>query len=311
MTGFAINERAVLAFFHDVFMLALSWLLTSALFAHAGAPPHDTEYLNGLGMVLAVAIPVQASVSVIFGMYQGLWRYASLPDVQRIVASSVAGSIAVALTLWTGNWLGGLDFPRFFVQTLLLVVLMSGSRIGYRSWKEWRLYGNAGEHGTPVVVLGAGDAAVSLIKELSRSAEWRVVGLLDDDPNKRHRLLHGFRVLGAIEELPRLSRALKVKHAIIAMPSVTYTVRRRVVQVCNRARVSVMTVPKFNGIAISPDMGSKAQQPKIRRVAVEDLMKREPILLDDAGLHDLLTDKVVMVTGAGGSIGSELCVQIA
>ncbi len=311
MTSFAINERAVLAFVHDVMMLVFSWLIASALFANASPFPHDIDYLNGLGMVLAVAIPVQASVSVIFGMYQGLWRYASLPDVQRIVASSIAGSIAVALTLWTGNWLGNLDFARFFVQTLLLIVLMSGSRIGYRSWKEWRLYGNAGEHGTPVVVLGAGDAAVSLIKELSRSAEWRVVGLLDDDPNKRHRLLHGFRVLGNIDELPRVSRALKVKHAIIAMPSVAYTVRRRIIEICNKARVVVLTVPKFNGIAISPTAPGKEQPPKIRRVAVEDLMKREPITLDDAGLHDLLTDKVVMVTGSGGSIGSELCVQIA
>ncbi|MBI3716418.1 MAG: polysaccharide biosynthesis protein, partial [Betaproteobacteria bacterium] len=311
MTSFSINERAVLAFVHDIVMLGISWLIASMLFTGVSPLAADSDYFNSLGMVLAVAIPVQASVSIIFGMYQGLWRYASLPDVQRIVASSVAGSVAVALTLWTGNWLGSLDFARFFVQTLLLIVLMSGSRIGYRSWKEWRLYGNAGEHGTPVVVLGAGDAAVSLIKELSRSSDWRVVGLLDDDPNKRHRLLHGFRVLGAIDELPRVARTLKVKHAIIAMPSVAYTVRRRIIEICNKARVVVLTVPKFNGIAISPTSPGKAQPPKIRRVAVEDLMKREPITLDDAGLHDLLTDKVVMVTGAGGSIGSELCLQIA
>jgi FlaA1/EpsC-like NDP-sugar epimerase len=161
------------------------------------------------------------------------------------------------------------------------------------------------------VVLGAGDAAVSLIKELSRSADWRVVGLLDDDPNKRHRLLHGVRVLGNIDELPRVSRNLKVKHAIIAMPSVSYPTRRRIVEVCNKARVVVLTVPKFNGITMAPTIPGKVQPPKIRRVAVEDLMKREPIMLDDAGLHDLLTDKVVMVTGAGGSIGSELCMQIA
>ena len=137
------------------------------------------------------------------------------------------------------------------------------------------------------------------------------MGLLDDDPNKRQRLLHGARVLGSIEELPRLARLLKVKHAIIAMPSVTYPVRRRIVEVCNKARVTILTVPKFNGVTLSPSAPGKLVPAKIRRVAVEDLMKREPIVLDDAGLHDLITDKVIMVTGAGGSIGSELCRQIA
>ena len=188
---------------------------------------------------------------------------------------------------------------------------MAGSRISYRSWKEWRLYGNASENGTPVLVLGAGDAAVGLLKELARSADWHVMGLLDDDPNKRQRLLHGARVLGGIEDLPRVARTLKVKHAIIAMPSVTYPVRRRIIEICNRARVTVMTVPKFNGVAMSPTSPGKIVPPKIRRVAVEDLMKREAIVLDDAGLHELITDKVIMVTGAGGSIGSELCRQIA
>jgi FlaA1/EpsC-like NDP-sugar epimerase len=311
MTSFKINERAVLAFAHDVAMTAISWAAALALFANVASPAASAGAFTQLWSILAVAIPVQAVVSTIFGMYQGLWRYSSLPDVQRIVASAVAGSTAIALTLWFGGWFESLSAAHFIVQSLLLIVLMAGSRIGYRSMAEWRMYGRAGEQGTPVLVLGAGDAAVSLIKELSRTTDWRVVGLLDDDPNKRHRLLHGARVLGAIEELPRIARNLKVKHSIIAMPSVSYPVRRRIVEICNRARVSVLTVPKFNGIAVSTRANGKVQPPKIRRVAVEDLMKREPVVLDDAGLHDLITGKVIMVTGAGGSIGSELCRQIA
>ena len=310
MKRFAFNERAVMAFCHDAIMLVLSWTITFLLLSSVW---NDNLKIlpESLTLVLAVAIPVQAVISTLFGMYQGLWRYASLPDVQRIVASVVAGSVAVALTLLAGGWMDTLGFAHFFIQALLLITLMAGSRISYRSWKEWRLYGNSNENGTPVLVLGAGDAAVGLIKELSRSADWRVMGLLDDDPNKRHRLLHGARVLGSIEELPRIARSLKVKHAIIAMPSVTYPIRRRIVEVCNKARVIVLTVPKFNGISMSPSVPGKVVPPKIRRVAVEDLMKREPIVLDDAGLHDLITDKVIMVTGAGGSIGSELCRQIA
>jgi FlaA1/EpsC-like NDP-sugar epimerase len=157
-----------------------------------------------------------------------------------------------------------------------------------------------------VIILGAGDAAVGLVKELSRSHEWRAVGFLDDDEKKHGRLLHGVRVLGGLDELPRFAQRLKLRHAIIAMPSVPYKIRRRVVEICKGANVVVMTVPTLNNV-----VGAKAGPARIRKVAVEDLMKREPVTLDDAGLHDLLTNKVVMVTGAGGSIGSELCRQIA
>ena len=311
MKTVSFNERALLAFVHDVAMLAISWVVTFLLLSESVRAVSSTEVLPGIGLLLAVAIPVQSVVSVLFGMYQGLWRYASLPDVQRIVASVLIGSLAVGLGIWTVGWLSNLGVAHFFVQTLLLIVLMSGSRITYRSVQEWRQYGKTGDMGTPVLVLGAGDAAVSLIKELARSSDWRVMGLLDDDINKRHRLLHGERVLGAIDELPKIARNLKVKHAVIAMPSVAYSVRRRVIEVCNRARVQVLTIPKFNSVALSPAVAGKTSTPKIRRVAVEDLMKREPVILDDAGLHELITDKVIMVTGAGGSIGSELCRQIA
>ena len=310
MNRFAFNERAVLAFCHDAVMLVLSWTVTFLLLAQHPLDPREA-LVAALSLVLAVAIPVQATISTLFGMYQGLWRYASLPDVQRIVVSVVAGSIASAFALWVAGWTQSLGFAHFFIQALLLITLMAGSRICYRSWKEWRLYGNTNEQGTPVLVLGAGDAAVGLLKELSRSADWRVMGLLDDDPNKRQRLLHGARVLGSIDELPRAARSLKVKHVIIAMPSVTYPIRRHIVGICNKARVTILTVPKFNGVTLSPAVAGKMIPAKIRRVAVEDLMKREPIVLDDAGLHDLITDKVIMVTGAGGSIGSELCRQIA
>ena len=179
MKRFAFNERAVLAFCHDAVMLVLSWSITFLLFSQY-QPSQNDSIVAGLSLVLAVAIPVQAIISTLFGMYQGLWRYASLPDVQRIVISVLAGSSATSLALWAGNWMYSLGFAHFFMQSLLLITLMAGSRISYRSWKEWRLYGNTNEQGTPVLVLGAGDAAVGLLKELSRSADWRVMGLLDD-----------------------------------------------------------------------------------------------------------------------------------
>ena len=137
MKTVSINERALFAFVHDVAMLAVSWVVTISLFSGAPAAANFLEPWQGIAVLLAIAIPVQATISIMFGMYQGLWRYASLPDVQRIVASVLAGSLAVGFSVWAGGWLGGLGFAHFFVQTLLLIVLMSGSRIAYRSWQEW------------------------------------------------------------------------------------------------------------------------------------------------------------------------------
>jgi FlaA1/EpsC-like NDP-sugar epimerase len=217
----------------------------------------------------------------------------------------MSGTVLVSIAAGFLGVDGSFGYREYVLYPLLLVAVMSASRMAFRSFKEWTLYGRGGEQGTPVVIMGAGDAAVGLVKELSRSHEWRVVGLLDDDEKKHGRLLHGVRVIGALDDLPRFAQRVKLRHAIVAMPSVAYKVRRRVIEVCKRAKVSVMTVPTLN------TMGGKNAPARIRKVAVEDLMKREAVTLDDASLHDLVTNQVVMVTGAGGSIGSELCRQIA
>ncbi|HZZ92639.1 MAG TPA: nucleoside-diphosphate sugar epimerase/dehydratase [Usitatibacter sp.] len=294
--------RALAAAVHDGVALVLAWLCASFLLQSGTISQDD---LHELITACIVAVPIQVAVSFVFGVYQGIWRYTSLPDIQRVVFSVLSGTVFVSLALHGLALDGRFTYRELVLYPLFLISLMSLSRMSFRSYKEWAQYGRGGEQGTPVVVMGAGDAAVGLVKDLSRSHDWRVVGLLDDDEKKRGRLLHGVRVLGALDDLPRLAVRLKLRHAIIAMPSVPYKVRRRVVEICNRARVSIMTVPTLNTVS------GKTLGTRIRKVAVEDLMKRDAVTLDDAGLHDLVTGQVVLVTGAGGSIGSELCRQIA
>jgi FlaA1/EpsC-like NDP-sugar epimerase len=303
MKAIHVDGRAIAAALHDAAALAIACIAATLLLNPDGIQP---ERWVDLIAVFAVAIPIQVVVNVLFGVYQGIWRYTSLPDIQRIIFAVLAGAVCLSLALRVFGLDAQFDYRGYIVYPLFLVALMAVSRMALRSFREWALYGRGGEQGAPVMVLGAGDAAVGLLKELSRSHEWRVVGLLDDDGKKTGRLLHGVRVLGALDDLPRLAQRLKVRHAIIAMPSIPYKVRRRVVEVCKRARVSVMTVPSLND-----GVGGKISPARIRKVALEDLMKREPVTLDDAGLHDLLTGQVVLVTGAGGSIGSELSRQIA
>ena len=298
-----LDARPLAAALHDAFALAIAWLAAATLLDTGGLNAGDLETLAA---VFAVAIPLQIGVNVLFGIYHGVWRYTSLPDIQRIVFAVLAGTVSISFALQAIGLEATLGYREYVLYPLLLVTLMSLSRMAFRSFKEWSLYGRGGEQGTPVIIMGAGDAAVGLVKELARSHEWRVVGLLDDDEKKLGRLLHGVRVLGNLDDLPRFAQRLKIRHAIIAMPSVPYKVRRRVLEICTRAKVSVMTVPTLNNL-----VQGKGAPARIRKVAVEDLMKREPVTLDDAQLHDLLTGQVVMVTGAGGSIGSELCRQIA
>jgi len=297
------DGRALAAALHDGLAFALACFATVALLETDGITGDDIREILAF---LALAIPIQITVSFLFGVYQGIWRYTSLPDIQRVVFAVFCGTVCVSVAAHATGIDGRFGYREYILYPLFLIAMMSLSRMAFRSFKEWSLYGRGAEQGTPVVIMGAGDAAVSLVKELSRSHEWRVIGFLDDDDKKRGRLLHGVRVLGVLDDLPRFAQRLKLRHAIIAMPSVPYKVRRRVVEICNRARVAVMTVPTLNNM-----MGGKSPAARIRKVAVEDLMKRDPVTLDDAGLHDLLTSQVVMVTGAGGSIGSELCRQIA
>ena len=303
MRSVQFDVRALAAAVHDGVALVIACLGAALLLDVNGLTPLE---LSELTTAFIVAVPIQIAVSFLFGVYQGVWRYTSLPDIQRIVFSVFTGTVVVSLALHTLGLDAKFTYREYLLYPLFLIALMSLSRMAFRSFKEWALYGRGGEQGTPVMILGAGDAAVGLVKELSRSHDWRIVGLLDDDEKKRGRLLHGVRVLGALDDLPRFAPRLKLRHAIIAMPSVPYRVRRRVVEICKRARVAIMTVPSLNNV-----VGGKVSAARIRKVAVDDLMKREPVTLDDAGLHDLLTGQVVMVTGAGGSIGAELCRQIA
>ena len=296
-----VDGRALAAALHDGAALVLAFLCALLLL---DAKALANEEFGALPLIFAIAVPIQIAINLMFGVYQGIWRYTSLPDVQRVVFAVFAGSVAISIALRLFALDTHIDYREYLLYPLFLIAIMSASRMAFRSFKEWTLYGR-GEQGAPVVIMGAGDSAVGLIKELSRSHDWRVVGLLDDDETKRGRLLHGVRVLGSLDDLQRLAPRLKLRHAIIAMPSVPYQVRRRVLEICRRARVSIMTVPTLN------ESGGKVGAARIRKVAVEDLLKREPVTLDDEGLHDLLTGQVVMITGAGGSIGSELCRQIA
>ncbi|HET9700556.1 MAG TPA: polysaccharide biosynthesis protein, partial [Burkholderiales bacterium] len=296
-------SRTLLPLIHDALAAAAAWTLAYLLRLNFELPP---PHNRGLALTLPWVVPLQVVVFWIFGLYRGMWRYASLPDLRRIVLASAAAVLVTTIALYMLRL--PMPVPRsvLVLDPILLIMFMGGSRLGYRMWREHRLYGPAQLSGEPVLILGAGEAAALLVKELSRSHEWRVVGLLDDDRAKVGQQLQGVKVLGTCGQLPQIAPRLGVAHAIIAMPSQGHGVRRRAADLCAAAGVRALTVPAFADL-----VSGRVTVSAIRQVELDDLLGRDPVQLDDRGLHQLLTGRTVLVTGAGGSIGSELCRQIA
>jgi FlaA1/EpsC-like NDP-sugar epimerase len=296
-------SRALLVFLHDVLVAGMAWVLAYLLRFNFSLPEYaESAILHTLPWVLLL----QSAIFFKFGLYQGIWRFASIPDLKRILkAVGVAALVVGALLPFVRQ---SYVVPRsvLLLDPILLVVMMGGSRFLYRAWKEHHLYGTRLFQGEPVIVLGAGNTAVSLLKELERSRDWRVVGLLDDNGGMHGRHIYGVKVLGSLSELPAYAARMRISHAILAMPSVSHSVRRRAIDIAEKAGLGVLTVPSFDDLA-----SGKVSVSQVRRVEVEDLLGRDPVQLDDAGLHTLFSGRVVMVTGAGGSIGSELCRQIS
>jgi len=241
----------------------------------------------------------------VFGLYRGMWVFASLPDLIRISKSVATGALVTTVVSVMVQPLPIVPRSVLVVSPLLLFLAMGGSRALYRATKEFYLYGGLIAQGKPVVVLGAGSAGASLARELSRSSEWRLVGLLDDDVAKHGREIYGYKVLGSISELPQLAESLKTEYAIIAIPSASVEAQRRVATLCVRAGVRAMVLP-----ALTTLTQGQAFLSRVRQIDLEDLLGRDPVKIDTPHVEALLRNRVVMVTGAGGSIGSELCRQI-
>jgi FlaA1/EpsC-like NDP-sugar epimerase len=292
-----------LAVLHDLVAAALSWSFAYLLRFDFGVPEN---FLDEMVRTLAWVVPLQGVVFWRFGLYQGLWRYASMADLRRIFLAVLTAAALIPLVLWMFRVDAVVPRSVLVINPVLLLLVMGGSRFTYRLWKEHGLYSNLRLNGEPVLVLGAGDAAVSLSKELARSADWYLVGFLDDDAAKHGHALNGIKVLGALEELSQWAQQMSVKQAIIAMPAGSHQERRRAIELCNRAGLRALTVPSFDDL-----LSGRVSISQLRPVELDDLLGRDPVKLDTEGLHGLIKGRAVMVTGAGGSIGSELCRQIA
>jgi FlaA1/EpsC-like NDP-sugar epimerase len=297
-----INPRTFLALLHDIASAVIAWFSAYLLRFNFAIPE---EFISSMLQSLSWVVSLQAFIFIVFGLYRGVRRFASVSDLKRIFLAIASASALITAALFMLQT--DIVIPRsvIILDPLLLILMMGGSRFVYRAWKEHQLYGITLRQGNPVIVLGAGEAAVALVKDLARSPQWQVVGLLDDDSSMLGREVFGVKVKGKINDLATVSKRLNVVHVIVAMPSAHHQKRRQAIELANQLGLEVLTVP-----AIDDLISGKVSVSQIRKVDVEDLLGRDAVKLDCSGLQKLIDHQTVMVSGAGGSIGSELCRQI-
>jgi FlaA1/EpsC-like NDP-sugar epimerase len=304
-----VNRHRLWQVVVDAVLIAAAWLLSWYVrFDGDTGPVYYERYQEW--DVVALVIGVMLPVFVAFGFYNRWWRYVSTRDMWGAVRGVIVAVVAAFLVFTL------LDFhpasvPRgiWAIVTLLLLAFVMGSRFLARTLIERPAVGAIVARGKEVVIVGAGDAAQLILKEMLKnpSLGYTPIGLVDDDPRKKNLRVHGVRVLGTTRELRHLLRDRRPDELLIAIPSASGEVRERIVEVARGENVPVKTLPGLPEL-IAGDYSLAGQ---IRPVEVEDLLGREPVEVDIDSIAGYVTGEVVLVSGAGGSIGSELCRQIA
>ena len=298
----AIHPRLAVVL-HDMLMVWIAWIAVSVLrWSLEPNPPPVAWFGPEVWFVLAAQ-------GVIFwwtGLYKGLWRFASLPDLWNIAKAAVLGALAIAITLFLYNRLETVPRTVLTVYPLVLAVLLGAPRLLYRYWKDSRLDFSARAPSQRVLVLGAGKAGEALVRDLRRDNRYTPVGFLDDNASLRGSRVHGVPVLGTLEQLPELAGEVAAEMLLIAMPSAGNAQMQRVVGLCEQANVQFRTVPRLQDV-----VAGRMSFNELKEVAIEDLLGREPVQLDWTAIRTGLSGKRVLVTGGGGSIGAELCRQVA
>jgi FlaA1/EpsC-like NDP-sugar epimerase len=298
-----LRHRGVLVVATQLTLIALA-NLTAFLLRFDGAipPPYGRLALQGLPFVLLVF----GAGLWVFGIQRGLWRYVGLHDLGRILWASVAGSAALYVILH--GLLRWVEYPRsvIILTGLLSGLYLAGIRLGVRWFREWlQIFGPTARR---VLIVGAGNAGERLVRDMltDRRSTYKPVALVDDDPVKRKAKIHGIPVIGTIAEIKAAAERCEAHEIIVAIPSASTAVKQKILAASEGCTVPIKILPSVKQLLENP-----VSLRQVKPMSLEDLLQREPIETDRQELHPLLEGKKVLVTGAGGSIGSELCRQIA
>jgi FlaA1/EpsC-like NDP-sugar epimerase len=303
-----VNRHRIWQLFADAALIALAWWLAFWLrFDHGVPGPYHRLFVD----TLAVVVAIKLAIFIVFGFYNRWWRYVSTRDMWGAARGVTVACVVADLVVYFAHPVKGFPLPRSIavLDWLLLLAFIAGTRLIARSLIERPGAASLVARGKEVIVVGAGDAAQLVIREMLKNPAlgYTPIGLIDDDPRKKNLRLHGIRVLGTSAELSHILRDNLADEVLIAIPSASGGTRQRIVEIAQAAGVPVKTLPGIYEL-ISGDHNLAGQ---IRAVQVEDVLGREQIEVDLRAVAKYLAGETVLVTGAGGSIGAELCRQIA
>jgi len=269
-------------------------------------------YFPAALLMIVVALVIKIPVYFFFGLYRRLWAYASTGELRLITTAVTTASVltsgVMAVLYVTGNVYPGMPRSALGIDWLISLVLIGGSRFALRILAEQSVPVHAHGKSKNVLIIGAGDAGALIVRELQKTSQLNLipVGFLDDDPAKQNHTIHGVKVIGAITDLASVIDIHRISEVVIAIPSAPGWLVRMVNDVCRLKGIPSRAVPGMYEL-----IGGKVSVNRLREVDITDLLRREPVRVNDEAVGAALDGKRVLVTGAGGSIGRELCRQIA
>jgi FlaA1/EpsC-like NDP-sugar epimerase len=300
-TALARLRHGMTVFAHDVLVIPMAWLGAYWLRFNLDVIP-PAFWRSALG-ALPIVVVLQVAVYWGFGLYRGVWRFASMPDLLRVIKVAVAGLLLSSFCLFFVNRLDAIPRSVPLLYGLLLIMFLGGSRFVFRWFKDYGYF----LKGKRVLIVGAGEAGESLVRDLLRGHhDFQVVAFVDDKARNLGKEIQGVRVVGPLDDIPKVVRRYAVELVIIALPSVKAEIIRRIVRLCEEVAVDYRTLPSVNDLT-----QGRVLVDALRQVSLEDLLGRDPVSLDWEKISAGIGGKSVLVTGGAGSIGSELCRQIA
>ena len=301
------NRNFYLILLMDACLVMAAYFLAYFLRFEGQIP--EQEWVN-FNSTFAYILFFKLFIFIAFNLYRGMWRYTSLVDMLNILKATITSSVGIVLAILFIYHFKKFSRSVFFLDWILTFIFILGIRVAIRfllSEKERGLGRNLTKPKKRLVIIGAGDAAEKMLREINDNPrlDYKVIGFLDDDPKKKGLRIHGVPVLGPLSKIHDMAFHGEMDEILISIPSASANEMRRIIDACEATGLKSRTTPGIGEL-----INGKVSFKTIREVSYEDLLGRHQINLDMEGIGDYLTDKVVLVSGAGGSIGSELCRQI-
>jgi FlaA1/EpsC-like NDP-sugar epimerase len=319
MKRFTLNKNTVITLAIDTLLLCAAYYLSHLIRFDFDIPQ---RFINSFYRTLPFIWVIKLSIFYLFDLYRGMWRYTSISDLFNIIKASTVSTLLIVLWILLNYRFIGFSRSIYLIDWCFTIIFISGFRVCVRLYFEHtvkedinesvyqslrRFFQKGNRNVKNLLIIGAGSAGEKIYREIRDNAnlQYRVVGFLDDNPAKTGLKIHGVTVLGAIADIQKFANQSKADEVLIAIPSATGRQMRKIVDCCKASGIQFKTIPGY-GELIDGRVGVNS----IRDVAYRDLIGREIVRLDTQEIGAYIRDKHVLVTGAGGSIGSELCRQI-